>query len=249
VIALQALLLLLGLLVAGPLHAATPTHDATTTGAGTKFANDPDGIMTISHTRGASCPNAITIVGLIDTDSTPGTLSSLTANGVSMTLIDTQTFTTGPTYVARLYYALAPPSGAFNVVATYSEVMNANSIRVSTYCNVNQSTPIGTPAKATQNGVTTATVNVSSATGELVVDVVGVRATGINLTVGAGQTQRYNEADSGDYLAGGSEEAGGATVTMSWSYTNSDSYGIVAVPLKPSVDANDGMKKRHKVQF
>ncbi len=51
--------------------------------------------------------------------------------------------------------------------------------------------------------------------------------------VGAGQTQRYNVAPVGRG-AGGSEEAGAATVTMSWGLSTADEWSIVAVPLKPA---------------
>ena len=91
---------------------------------------------------------------------------------------------------------------------------------------------------------TALSVPVSSATGQLVVDTVGIRQTpsgDATLTVGAGQTQRYNLASgtggNDNVVGAGSEEAGAASVTMSWTAASSIGarpWAMVAAPLKPS---------------
>jgi hypothetical protein len=98
---------------------------------------------------------------------------------------------------------------------------------------VDQTTPTGTAAVAT--GVSaTATVNVTSATDEMVVDSLIYAANSASMSVGAGQTQRANlTGGNGFMFHGSSTEAGAATVTMSWTQTNSSYFALVATPFKP----------------
>lgn len=110
------------------------------------------------------------------------------------------------------------------------------------YSGVHQTTSTGTAATNT-GASTTATVNASSATGELVVDTLGSWDGGSgspSIAAGSGQTSR--QADNAvaavtGMVFGASEEAGASTVTMSWT-TNSSAnwFGIVATPLKPYAD-------------
>ncbi len=77
-----------------------------------------------------------------------------------------------------------------------------------------------------------ATVDVTSASDEVVVDVVGAR-NAASLTVGAGQTQRWN-LGVGVIDGGGSSESGAATVTMSWTLSDTFEWAIAGVSLKPT---------------
>lgn len=97
---------------------------------------------------------------------------------------------------------------------------------------VHQSASTGTAVSA-QGTSTAATVNASSATGEVVVDCV---ASDRNFTVGASQTSRWERDSGGDFDVGGggSTEPGAGTVTMSWTISASRNWTTTAVPLKPS---------------
>jgi hypothetical protein len=236
--------LLLSLVVASPSWATTPAHDATTDTAGSKFANATNPSFTHTPTGGA-CPNSIAIISVGWSDNT-GTLSSVTYGGAAMTGEIGTMITISPTLWQRMFYYLNSGTGAVTVQANFSENINAGSIRVSTYCNVNQSSPLGSAFVANAGSGTTATVDVTSgAAGELVVD--AVTTTPRTLTVGAGQTQRYQQTDSSNYTNAGSQEAGAATVTMSWTISSSAEWGIKAVALKPSMDG--GQKMRKAVDF
>lgn len=96
---------------------------------------------------------------------------------------------------------------------------------------VDQTTAVGTAASA--DGVSaTASVDVSSAVNELVLDHVYAGVT--TGTVGAGQTQVFRQTSIGSFSYGGTSQEGGAgTVTMSWTHTSTE-WGIGAIPFKPA---------------
>lgn len=115
--------------------------------------------------------------------------------------------------------------------------------------NVDQGTPVGTPNSSAPGGYPTSlTTNVSSAVNELVVSCLGLASSGTSITVGAGQTQRWINTSTGanNTQDQGSTEPGGATVTMSHSWTTADYAALVAAPFKEAVSAGSafGQLKR-----
>jgi hypothetical protein len=128
----------------------------------------------------------------------------------------------------------APATGAHNIVATITSANDGVSAMGVSFTGVDQTTPTGTANTATNGSASTATVNITSAAGELVVDGLAVGATG-TVTVGAGQTQRNSVVVVGEHSGKSSEEAGAASVTMSWSWaTGAVSYAMGGVSLKPA---------------
>lgn len=124
-------------------------------------------------------------------------------------------------------------------------------IGAASYTGVDQSTPLGTAVNATSGGGSaTATLNVSSATNELVVAVISAfdHGAGItNLTDGAGQTARWQQNQIGGFPAGlQTEEAGAGTVTITATVSGSGdwSWGVIGVPLKPVSAGTDIQAKR-----
>ena len=113
-----------------------------------------------------------------------------------------------------LWYLVAPNTGTHTVVAT-ANFSAASFAGVSVgYRNVHQTTPFGNTG--TVGGTAgPMTQDVSSATDELVIDVLAFIVTS-GVTVGGGQTQRGQQLETATGTAM-SEEAGAATVTMSWS--------------------------------
>jgi hypothetical protein len=94
---------------------------------------------------------------------------------------------------------------------------------------VHQTNDFSTSAATANGSGTTPTVDVSSAAGELVID--ACTFGGNQSAMGAGQTERRLHATSTGQ--GVSEEAGAATVTMSWTQSSAD-WVIAAVALEPS---------------
>lgn len=206
------------------------------------------GSLTFSHTVGAGGTNQILVVGVnmfATADPFP-TVSSMTYAGQSMTFLAAKNDDVSPNTRIRseMWYITAPATGANNIAITFSASVRAIAGGMS-YTGVRQTTPLGTAASAGTEGTFTATpsVTVSSAAGERVVDTVGIRQTANTpgdqtLTAGAGQTQRYNDVsgtnNNSNVVGAGSEEAGAASVTMSWTAFQSRPWAIVAAPLKPA---------------
>jgi len=220
---------------------APPAFDAPS--QGTTGSTDVSS-LTVSHTVGAGGANRILVVGVnifSSVDPFP-TVSSMTYAGQTMIFLAAQNDDVAPNTRIRseMWYITAPATGANNIVITFSAILRAVAGGMS-YTNVNQTTPFGTAATATANSMTPS-VAVSSAAGELVVDTVGIRenpAVNQTLTVGAGQTQRYNlrswtSGTNNNVVGAGSEEAGAASVTMSWTPFDARPWAIVAAPLKPA---------------
>lgn len=174
-------------------------------------------------------------------------VSSLTYAGVAMTQV--ATFAYGYRYL-ELWRLVAPAAGTANIAATYNNVGPTAKviIRAFSYTGVSQDAPLGATSSATGFG-TTATLVVSSASGELVTDAIGGLSAGANIVVGSGQTSRY-ESDNGTtgiQAVGCSEEAGAASVTMSWTWATGDYWELAAVPIKPvGADAPSGIPKTTK---
>lgn len=177
----------------------------------------------------------------------PTATTSVTYNGVAMTEVGdvVQTFAH-----ASHHYLVAPDTGAHDVVVTYAGSNDECIAGAVSYTGVDQSTPVGTFAGANA-GTGNPTVNVSSATDELVVDGVYVAAhqTADTLTVGGSQTQRVNNEDSGDGygVLGMSEEAGAGTVTMSWTETANSDWRTGGIPLKPATGGGGATHAHPKV--
>ena len=201
---------------------ATPLFDAATTGTAANATT-----LTFSHTVGAAGADRLLIVAVsIDNRA----VSGVTYNAVAMTSVGSATAPDGK-QISHMWQLVAPATGANNVVVTCSN-NGVDIVAVATsYTLVDQTTPLGTAATATGTS-TTASVTVTSATGELVVDSVSSNLG--TLTVGAGQTARGNGV-AGDNQGGLSEEAGAASVVMSWTIGSSSAWASVGVSLKGAV--------------
>lgn len=190
------------------------------------------GPFTWAHTCAGS--DRILLVKVAHYDSSD-TVSSVTYGGVALTAVPGASTANGQ-YRIGWYYLLAPGAGTANIVVTVTgSVFDFGGAGLS-LTGVHQTVPFGTPVTATGTD-TTPTVTVSSAADELVVDGLVIIHSG-TLSVGAGQTQRWNAiATFGFIKYAGSTEVGAASTTMSWSNSSSQTWAIVAVPIKPTVGA------------
>ena len=178
--------------------------------------------LTFSHTVGAGGTNRLLTVGVsFDNRAVTG----VTYAGTAMTNIGTAANAPAS---ASLWRLTAPATGANDVAIT----MNGGGVNIVgcaiSLTGVDQTTPVGTGATAT-GATSPATVNVSSATDEMVVDIVGVENQ--TATAGAGQTDRCN-ALADINRGAGSTEAGAGTVTMSWTLGADAAWAIVGVSAK-----------------
>lgn len=184
-----------------------------------------------SHTVDSGT-NRFLVVGIAATSQTSP--NTVTYGGVSMTLIGEGA---AANRMAQLYGLVAPAVGEATVSVTlFSDSRTIQGFGVG-YEGVDPSSSYGSAAGATGNDAAP-TVNVSSATDQLVVGVVAMQRDDLveGLTVGANQTSRAEDVSSDGVVwlqAGFSDEAGAATTTFSYSSNVSNIWGIVAAPLKP----------------
>ncbi len=201
---------------------ATITFDAASNGT-----VDNDTTITISHTV-ANQNDRIMIVGVSYSSTATVTVAfgsqSLASLGIRA----------GGTGAIQMFYLLAPTVQTANVVVTFSGARSGVA-GVTSWYNVDQLDPLGSQVNDAGTSAGPATVTVISATGEVVVDTAMCRNSVQTLTVGASQTERWNAVDGGTNTRGaGSNEAGAASVTMSWTLGASCNWAIMAVPLKPA---------------
>jgi len=185
------------------------------------------------HTVSAGTDRVLIVGGAIRAGA-PVNFTNMTYNGIALTRI---LGVTGADDVrAELWYLINPPVGTFDVRLTASASRNLAGGAM-TFTGVHQTTPIGTPDSAGGQSNSTS-VTVTSAPGEMVVDVVAQRDPGTMGTLTAGplpQAEQYRRDHTNTNMRiAGSTEVGAASVTMSWTFTLDPRHAQVAVPLKPS---------------
>jgi uncharacterized repeat protein (TIGR01451 family) len=188
--------------------------------------------LAFSYTTTTTGTNTFMLVGVSTKDKS---VSSITYNGVPLTLVG---FDTSVDNKARIeIWGLVAPAGGANNLAISMSAKAKMAVGVATFTGVDQVNPLGTLVTADGKS-NTASIVVSSAPGELVFDAVTFE-NDKTLTVGPGQTQLWNEK-RGEIRGGGSTEPGAASVTMSWTYQESNREWVIgAVPIKPA--ANPGV--------
>ena len=181
--------------------------------------------FTWNHTCASGCK--LLLVGVGGTLS--ANISSITYNSVALSLVGEAEY---PNEERVCLYKLTNPNtgSAYQVVVTF--ISSISWVAVGSISFLGASGTLGTVASA-YGLSTSASVNVSSVTNEMVVDVISARRA---LTVGAGQTsQWYVELNSGQDARAQSTEAGAASVTMSWTLSESFYWVILGVSVQEAV--------------
>lgn len=203
--------------------------------------------LTFSHTPGSGSDRLLIVtvaVGGTDTGGTTATVSGVTFGGTAMTLVGSRSNPTSGTAEARsyMYRLVNPGSAAANVVVTATGACTMVA-GATTFNGVNQTTPLGTYVSAGGTG-TSASVTVTSATGELVIGHVGWDSSPtISLPSGSGQTSLHSAriANPGNTLGGAaSTEAGAASVVHSYTSNDIQEWAIGAVSIKPAAGGSGG---------
>lgn len=172
----------------------------------------------------------IVAIGIKESGGAVGTISSVTYNGVAMT--ELVTIKKADNIVRGSIWGLVNPSsgGNYNIVITADAGTDEIHTAVYSWSGVNTvSSPRATnSASGTSSGPT---VDVSSASGDAVVDIMAQTA---QLISSAGA----NQADimSSNTIGSSYETASGATTTMSWTLAGSTGWVIAAASLIARVD-------------
>ena len=202
----------------GRIHIQQPAPQVDAIKTSTSTGNS----MTISHT--VSGTDRLLVVG-ISQGNVNAPVTSVTYGGTPLTLRGTES--AAPPRI-EMWYLVNPPVGTADVDLTFSGTPSDGSIvGVMSLTNVNQTTPFGPFVSKSGNG--TASVDVTSEEGELVVDVMA-KDTTTAPAVGSGQTVRWNIPFS-NALGALSTKPGAKTVTMAW--WNAGNWAMGAVSVKP----------------
>lgn len=169
-------------------------------------------------------------------------INSVTYAGQSATQLDT----TSPSALITgwVYYIVNPATGSNTVAVDFAAAQGNSWIVAASYTGVNPTSPFGTNVKSSGTSGATISDAVTSETNGLVIDWAATAADGarVALTVGADQTERFNDltgVGGASIMGGVSEEAGATSVTMSWSNGNSSNdYVHFGIPLQRAVGVN-----------
>jgi hypothetical protein len=203
----------------GRIHIKQPAPEVDTITTATSSSSP----MTISHT--VSGTDRLLVVA-ISQGNVNSPVATITYGGTPLTALGTES--AGPPRI-EMWRLLAPLVGTANVVVTFSGTPSDGAVvGIMNLTNVNQTTPFGPFVSNAGNG--TASVDVTSAEGELVIDVIA-KDNAVAPAVGAGQTERWNNAFSNSAYGALSTRPGAKTVTMAW--WSADDWAIGAVSVKP----------------
>lgn len=201
------------------------------------------GQLTIS----ATCPSgnsnviAVACVTVKKSGTSAVDLGAITWNGSGMTAVGAGIVETGSAGVYSQMYVHTSPTcdgNAYNYVIN----MNTNNLfavgSILFLKDVNTSSPHDTQA-GDFDTTGAPTVDVSSAATDLVIDCVNVRRSDADIAAGTGQTgtvdQTTNATVTNNIEGGMSREAGGTTVTMSWTLGGTTpSWAIVGASFNPA---------------
>lgn len=184
------------------------------------------GAVSLSWTHTPSgTPSSVGVgVGFYNNGSASDSITGITYGGSAMALEIHVNLAGGNRPHASIWRLGSPASGAQTVSITCNAttrmtggVVAVTGSDVSTIFS-NHVTTTGTIGNISET--------CTSATGELVMDAIGTVTTG-SVTVGSGQTQRWQNL-SNSVLGAGSTEPGAATVAMDWTVSGNMEYAGVA---------------------
>lgn len=211
--------------------------------------------LSFSHTTGTG-DNRMTLVGISwNAGTSAKTINSVKfrygagPTEIAFTEVITETVTvsgsvSGPRYAAIYRSSAQPPAGiAGTMTVTFSTtVENGVVAGAANFKGVDQTTPLGTAlgAHATSTSSSPSLTLTGLSGKELIFDTVflGGQDNTYNLTVGADQSQHWNNFEGNTRGAASTEQAAGTSATMSWTPTTQNWWAQVAVPINPIVVLN-----------
>ena len=225
--------LLAGLLWLIPVSGwAAVSYDISTTQQAASGTSD-----SFSHVIGSGSNVYVFACAMTRNATTAADVTSMTIGGSAAThLVTANDATDGVNIRVEMWGRAMGSTNGSVTVATNWDRTDAPRIVATSLFGVDQATPVGTTQSVDGNNTfpTSLSVNVTSAANELVASCLGTATSAASITVGAGQTQRWlNTSTAANSTQDqGSTEPGGATVTMSHSWTTPDYAALVAAPFK-----------------
>jgi hypothetical protein len=199
--------------------------------ASTSVAGSGGTTLSWTHTP-VGTPTGVAVT--LENFDTGHTVTGVTYGGNAMSLTSTNNGSLSSSSV-QIWGLASPPAGAQTVVVTFSAT--------GTFCGAGSVTVTGGDTTTlfsnhnSANGSSTASsVGVTSAVGELVIDIVGTN-NGPALTVGGGQTQRWTQTESGNVQASSTAPGASGTVTMGWTLGFTGPWAASAASFKAAGSA------------
>lgn len=194
--------------------------------------------LTFSHTVTGTNKGGVVGTGSSASGTVP---SGVTWNGVAMTSIQSLTDPNFGNVTVSQWGLINPATGNIVVSISPAQDLVVGSISMT---GVDQTTLVTGTHKGTASGTTTAvSKTITSAAGEMCVDVINwdTFTDTITASVGAGQTQRWqNFQAGGNTHTAGSTEAGAASVAMTWTLSAAvDAWVSAACSVNPSAATSD----------
>ncbi len=202
---------------------------------GTSSATGSATTLTWPHTVGIG-GDRLLIVG-VSIRNAGNTVQEITYGGAQLSFVGARN-NHDDAVRAEIWSLASPPTGTANIAVTLSGGAKMVGGALS-FFGVNPAAPLGTYASAfsTDSGTLDPSVTLSSAAGEVVVDVLALQGSAGSMTPLAGQTQHWNlfyGPGGGDAAGAASTAPGAASVTASWSKASNAKWATVAVPLRPA---------------
>jgi hypothetical protein len=195
----------------------------------------------VTHNVGAANAQAIISVHLFGVSSVPS-VTSATIGGTPATFIGRVLNSTcaGGQCAVELWGLYNPPSGSQTVAANVSSTSQII-LGVVTELGVDGTTPLGTPVSATGNS-DSPSVSVTTAVGDVVVGSLTITNAGSSPSPTGGGSSIYSDIDNGGSFhgAGSDLSAVGASTSYSWAYGSSQTFAILAVPLRAAGTSGGG---------
>lgn len=185
--------------------------------------------------------NRVLVVGVgSDTISGDCSASSVTYNGVALTLIDGGRYANqapgDPTddYIS-LWYLLAPDTGAHNVVVSFTNTPSngASAVAISLYGVAQRAPEAFTKTLADANSPISANITTLTNNSWLV-DVFGNMNSATNATAGSGQTERARQSNMQDLELSTKLVAIAGPTSTSWTWDNTWFSGLVVAAFAPA---------------
>jgi uncharacterized repeat protein (TIGR01451 family) len=171
------------------------------------------------------------------------TVAGLTYAGQGLVLLGARS---NGSYQARveIWYLLAPPTGTAAVTVNLSGKAQF-AAGCTSFTGVLQADPLGPffSSASTGQGLDNPTIAMTSATGEVALDVVAVEGSNQSLVTGAGQTELWNDAFGGPITTAASIQPGAANLTAFWNKTKKGRWAMAATSIRPAVVAELALTK------
>jgi len=199
--------------------------------------------LTFTHTSAANTYLVVEVSLNINT--TGQTITSVTYNGVAMTLLGG---TTNGSNQRVAFYGLAVATAVTNgnVVITPTALTGTNRVGIVagaiTFTGADPTTPVGTPSFAASAAAgTMATITVSGNPNQLILGAIATSRTA-TVTAGSGETQRWTAISTGgtanDVRGAGSTKTGASTVTFTETLSASSTWEMGAIPIYGAATGN-----------